>query len=62
MPDTIASLSKRGADALRLSQELKEPKAVQALSGTVADLHAEADKLEAAEDASRPIFFVKDGA
>lgn len=58
--NSIASLRRRAADALRLSQELKEPKAVQVLRDIAADLHAEADKLEANEGASRPIFFVKD--
>ena len=64
MPEeTITRLRRRAAEALRLSQDLKEPKAVQVLREIAADLHAEADKLEA-KSANRDgrIFFVQDEA
>ena len=52
--DAIITVRTRAADALRLSQELKEPNAVRMLREMAADLQTEVEKLEAKEEASRP--------
>lgn len=55
MPEvSIITVRTRAAEALRLSQELKEPNAVRMLREMAADLQAEAERLEAKEKASRP--------